>query len=101
MNTAIFISGLCEHHNEVLVQMDKIRCAQNEIADALRTLEIEVGNVEFKKENGACKPVLMVDEKILIECCQRMVENSNLIQETYGRLIEAGVFEKKSRCVRL
>lgn len=34
--------------------------------------------------------------KKLEECCQRITENSNLIKETYGRLIEAKFFEKRA-----
>ncbi len=107
MNTAMFIDREISTDyknstdNKVLVQIEKIREAQDEISHALNDMEIKVGTVQFENKAGKYETALAVDEKILDECCEKICANIGLIKEAYGRLIEMGVFTKKSRRSRL
>lgn len=101
MNAAIFIDRESTADNEALALVERIRIAQEEIYDAVRDLEITVGQVEFVKEADIHKLVLVVDEKILDECCEKAISNIHLVKETYRQLFEMGVLKKKSRESRL
>lgn len=100
MNDAMFIDSLWKYNedkNEFMDQMEKIRCAQKEICDAERTIELRVGTIKIVKDKETYKPVLTADKKVLEECCEKISENINLIKEAYNQLIKMGIFEEKSQ----
>ncbi len=107
VNTAMFIDReistdyKISTDNKVLVQIEKIREAQDEISRALNDMELKVGTIKFENKAGTYETALIVDEEILDECCEKICANTGSVKEAYGRLIEMGVFTKKSRKSRL
>lgn len=63
MNTGLFINGNMEKFPSTF---RKIEDAQNDIKDALRTLETSVGEIEIYEET--CQVKLVVNMGLLKEC---------------------------------
>lgn len=97
MNNAIFMYGLNDPDNAATVQIKIIEDGQREIDKSVSKLQLEVGNIEFEKQGDIYKAIITMDEDILEECCKRIAESINSIQEAYRQLVAMGIIEKKSR----